>query len=193
VDIPADVLRRIAIHEAGHATAAIALKVSRNVSISLVQRGQRSATTYFDPEMEALTREVVERRIVVALAGRAAEEVLTGDVTAGSGGTETSDLAVANRLAFSTFAAWGLADVTWYGHWPPEQLLVIRPDLADEAHKMLQAAYARALELITQNREQVLAIAEALLLRRALPHEDIVALLQPAKKAAAQRPRRKRA
>ncbi len=43
--------------------------------------------TFFDPQIEALTRKAVERRIAVALAGRAAEEVMLGDVTAGAGGS----------------------------------------------------------------------------------------------------------
>ena len=65
------------------------------------------------------TRKVVERRIAVALAGRAAEQVILGDVTAGAGGSDTSDLAMANALAFSAVARWSwfttsrISAVTW--------------------------------------------------------------------------------
>ena len=107
-DLPREYLERIAIHEAGHAVAAVVLKVSRNVSVSLFHLAEGSAATYFDPQIEAVTRKVVERRIAVALAGRAAEQVLLGDVTAGAGGSDTSDLAMANTLAFSAVARWGL-------------------------------------------------------------------------------------
>ena len=102
-------VKRIAIHEAGHAVAAVVLDVSRNVGISLFQRGGSNAATFFEPQVEAVTRKVVERRIAVALAGRAAEQVILGDVTAGAGGSDTSDLAMANALAFSAVARWGLS------------------------------------------------------------------------------------
>jgi cell division protease FtsH len=191
--IPANLLQRVAIHEAGHAAVAVSLAVSRNVSVSLVRRGQRSAVTFFDPETEAVTRDVIERRMAVALAGRAAEQVLLGDVTAGAGGADTSDLAVANGLAFRAVAAWGLSHqdaLRWYGDCPPEQLLAIRPDLAEEVRQMLQGAYNVALELIETRRRQVRAIAQALLLRRALAHEDIAALLEEPPEAP--RPERRR-
>jgi hypothetical protein len=73
-DLPREYLERIAIHEAGHAAAAIVLKVSRNVSVSLFHLGEGSAATYFDPQIEAVARKVVERRIAVA--GRGAANLL---------------------------------------------------------------------------------------------------------------------
>ena len=47
-DLEPAYLERIAIHEAGHAVAAVVLEVSRNVSISLYQRGESSAATFFE-------------------------------------------------------------------------------------------------------------------------------------------------
>ena len=198
-DLPREYLERIAIHEAGHAAAAIVLKVSRNVSVSLFHLGEGSAATYFDPQIEAVTRKVVERRIAVALAGRAAEQVLLGDVTAGAGGSDTSDLAMANTLAFWTVARWGLGEVDqlkWLAGGP-EQIVSTHPELAAEAYKMLDVANKRALALIKRRMTEVRAIAGALMKRRALAHEDIAALLTRrharGKKATARRPHRRRA
>jgi cell division protease FtsH len=197
--LPREYQERIAIHEAGHATAAIVLKVSRNVHISLFHLGNGGAATFFDPQVEALTRKVVERRIAVALAGRAAEHVLLGEVTAGAGGPDSSDLGLANALAFWAVARWGLAErdeLKWLD-CPPEQIAAAHPELADEAYRMLQVAYARARALIKRRTGQVRAIANELLKRRALAHADIAALLaRPragAKRATAPRPRRRRA
>jgi len=179
-DLPRSYLECIAIHEAGHATAAIVLKVSRNVSVSLFHLGKGGAATFFDPQIEAVTRKVVERRIAVALAGRAAEEVLRNEVTAGAGGSDTSDLGVANSLAFWAVARWGLAErerLKWVDS-SPEEIVANHPKLAKEAYAMLEAAYARALRLIRQRAPQVHAIANALLKRRALAHADILALLE---------------
>jgi cell division protease FtsH len=174
-ELPREYLERIAVHEAGHAVAAIVLDVSRNVGISLFHLAEGSASTYFDPQVEAVTRKVVERRIEVALAGRAAEQVLLGDVTAGA----TSDLEMANNLAFSAVARWGLSDLMrprWFG-CGPEQIVSSYPALADEAHGMLDVAHRRALALVRRRAAQVWSVAGVLLKRRALPHDDIVALL----------------
>jgi ATP-dependent Zn protease len=143
---------------------------------------------------------VVERRITVALAGRAAEEVLMGDVTAGAGGQENSDLAVATRLGITAVAQWGLSSSTsvgWLRKCAPEQIMASHPALAEEAQGLIDAAYVRARALITRRKRQVRAVADALIRRRALAHQDIVALLTrqaPAgKKAAPRKQVRKRA
>ncbi len=178
-DIPLAFLERIAIHEAGHAVAAVLLEVSRNVSVSLFHLAEGSAATFFDPQIEAVTRKVVERRIAVALAGRAAEQIVLGDVTAGAGGSESSDLAMANSLAFSAVARWGLAHVDelkWLAGGP-DQIVSTHPELAAEAYRMLGAANTCALELMQQHAGEVQRVAGALLKRRALAHEDILALL----------------
>jgi cell division protease FtsH len=173
--LPRQFLDRIAVHEAGHATAAVVFKVSRHVSVSLLAQGDSSPATYFDPVKEPLTRKVVIRRIAVALAGRAAEQVLLGDVTAGA----TSDLALANSLACSAVARWGLSETgpLRYFEGPAEQLFAKHPELAEEARAMLQAAYNSALALMRRRKAQVRAIANALLVRRGLTHDEIVALL----------------
>jgi ATP-dependent Zn protease len=179
-DLPADYLKRIAIHEAGHAAAAIVLDVSSNVNVTLFHLGEEGAATFFDPRAEALTRKLVERRISVALAGRAAEEVLVGDVTAGAGGHENSDLAVATRMAISAVAQWGLSSsssVGWLRKCAPEQIMASNPRLAEEAQRMIDAAYLRARALIRRRKTQVRAVANALVKRRALAHGDIVSLL----------------
>jgi ATP-dependent Zn protease len=178
--LPLDFLRRVAIHEAGHAATAVVLKVSGNVNATLFHLGEEGAATFFDPKAEALTRKLVERRITVALAGRAAEEVILGDVTAGAGGHENSDLAVATRLAISAVAQWGLSSsksLGWLRKCAPEQVMASNRALAEEAQGMIDAAYVRARALITRRKRQVRAVADALVKRRALAHRDIIALL----------------
>jgi cell division protease FtsH len=171
-------LDRIAVHEAGHATVGLLLGVCRRVGLSLFRRGEASASTVFDTLVEAVTRKVVERRIAVALAGRAAEQVLFGDVTAGAGGSDSSDLGIANNLAFTAVACWGLAGVGQiWTKGPPEQIIIAHPELAAEAYRMLAEADALALRLIEEHRTQVRALADALVERRALDHDDVVAIL----------------
>jgi hypothetical protein len=64
----------------------------------------------------------------------------------------------------------------WFG-CGPEQIVASHPELADEAHAMLDVANKRALALIRRRTAQVWAVAGALLKRRALAHDDLLALL----------------
>ena len=125
-DLPREYLERIAIHEAGHAVAAVVLKVSRNVSISLFHLAEGSAATFFDPQIEAVTRKVVERRIAVALAGRAAEQVCWATSRPGPAAPTPPTSPWPTALAFSAVARWGLAHVDelkWLAGGP-EQIVV---------------------------------------------------------------------
>jgi ATP-dependent Zn protease len=178
--IPLDCLKRVALHEAGHAAAAILLGVSNDVTTSLFRRGHLMAETSFRPRVEAITRKVVESKILVALAGRAAEYVILGDVTAGAGGDETSDLAIATDLAVRAVGCWGLSrsgTIAYSNETEFEKLKMLRPDLAAEADEMLNAADSDAKSLIAAYRDEVRAIAAALIERRALAHDEIIKLL----------------
>ncbi len=132
-----DFRRRIAIHETGHAIAAIVLEISRNVNITLFHLGQGDATTFFDPEIEAVTRKVVVHRIAVALAGRAAEDVLLGDVTAGR--RRLRALRPSGRDPDGDFSGRLLGALdTWPPIWiPPEQFVASRRGLRREVRQML--------------------------------------------------------
>ena len=83
-------------------------------------------------------------------------------------------------LAFWAVTRWGLSkgDVPVWLPYPPEQIIASRPKLAKEAYAMIAAAYERALALMRRHVRQVRAIAAALIKRRALSHDDIVALLK---------------
>jgi ATP-dependent Zn protease len=165
-ELSKDYLDRIAVHEAGHAVAAILLGVSPNVSVSLFHPVHGNAATFFDPPLQALTRRVVEQRLAVALAGRAAEYALLGDV---SGGADT-DICAARRLAETAISEWGLFTPT---RIPPAKRSAHRR----EAARLLDTTYAQALDLIREHKTQVRAVADALIARRALGHAEIVALM----------------
>jgi cell division protease FtsH len=198
-DMPGEYLERIAIHEAGHAIVAVLLGVSRNVNVSLVHPGSGRAATFLEPQLEAVTRKVVKRRMAVALAGRAAEKVLLGDVAAGSGGPEGCDLELATRMACAAVSQWGLSSryLGWIVSCDPDQVMVSHPDLAEEVQIMIARAYARSRVLIREHQHQVRAVACALLKRRALAHDDIIAAMARtdvgAKKAGTQRRQQRQA
>ena len=112
------------------------------------------------------------------LAGRAAEETILGSVSGGAGGDAKSDLAQATHLAFQAIGTLGLSaqdTLIWYGR-PDVENMRFHPALLAEAQEMLNEAYRRATVLVAAEQVYVELIAGDLVRRRALTHEDMVAL-----------------
>jgi len=97
----------IAHHEAGHAVAAAALSDDEVVhKVSIVNRGNAGGTTWFTAgeELVFASRSRLEGRLAILLAGRAAEERLTGEPSSGS----SDDLERATLLARRMVAELGM-------------------------------------------------------------------------------------
>jgi ATP-dependent Zn protease len=112
-----DEIRRVAVHEAGHAVARLISSTQGDdlTFVTIIPRMDGSlgfvATVPLDGHV--LTRRTMLERLETMLAGRAAEEVVFGadNIGAGAGGPDTtSDLAVATRLAALIVCQSGLGD-----------------------------------------------------------------------------------
>jgi cell division protease FtsH len=102
-------LRRVCIHEAGHAVATLALGNGILRSVAIGTHDGRGGMTVSEPvEDVAVTRSYVEGQATGLLAGRAAERVLLGTMSAGAGGIEGSDLHLATRMLAAMHANAGL-------------------------------------------------------------------------------------
>jgi cell division protease FtsH len=117
------------------------------------------------------------QRLVVLMAGRAAEEVLLGEPSAGAGGGADRDLALATKWAVTASAALGSDSATglvWLGVPDAMNLLRMLMDdaLAARVRAILDAAYADALALVRRRRAALEGLAAALLERRALDGAD---------------------
>lgn len=172
--------RRVAIHEAGHAVAAVRLHHSSGLTISIMRRPGQAGRTMIASTDELATREVMQRSLVILLAGRAAEDVVLGSISGGSGGGPISDLGVATRLALDAVANHGLGATmspVWYGASVGDGPLM-RHDapLSIEVNSLLNAMYGRARSLIDANREAVTRVADALIARRCLSETEILEL-----------------
>jgi cell division protease FtsH len=155
----------MAVHEAGHAIARLVLNLGRITSISIdgLSGGYtqgKTATT------EAETEVVFDGLLAVSLAGRAAEEELLGSVTAGAGGSPDSDIGKATTLALAMETELGFGE-TWpllYRHAENQSsLLAYNPLLAEQINARLEAAYARARDLVRRNEDAVRFLADALM------------------------------
>merc|ERR1711968_290740 len=104
--------RLIAYHEVGHALIGTLVKDHDPVQkVTLIPRGQAQGLTWFSPDEEQtlVTRAQLKARIMGALGGRAAEDVVFGheEVTTGAGG----DIQMVASLARQMVTRYGMSDL----------------------------------------------------------------------------------
>lgn len=164
--------RHVAIHEAGHAAVALALgmEVAR---VSIRSQGKAGgATDLAVPSVSTLAD--IERRVLVLLAGRAAN--LAAGTAPDTGAT--GDLSEATRLLAAAQASFGLHGSLVVRSSPDAALsLVVRdPALAKTIDARLQILMQRAEELVAQHWRQIDAIARALIRHQILDREQLAAI-----------------
>ena len=176
---PADVRRRIACHEAGHAIVQLALGIAEPTALSI---GGAGGLTESDlGEMRADTHEHLEKFLVVLLGGRAAEQLTFAEVTAGAGGgvEGKSDLARATRLATrleTDFGFGSLGLLCLAGEVDNRDLLMF-DKLRAAVSATIDRAYATALDLLANNKCALDALAAALFAAGYLDRAEIEAVL----------------
>ena len=163
-----DLLRRIAIHEAGHAALAHATGLAPVLAVSVVASEDTGGFTLIDWDGRVPTREAVEKAVVQTLGGRAAEEVVLGAAGTGSGGYEGSDLAVATRLIAQMHLSMGLGATLLFRAEVEgaTNLVALDNKVAAIVEADLQRLYAQALEMVGKHKALIEATAEELLERR---------------------------
>jgi AAA+ superfamily predicted ATPase len=174
--------RLLAVHEAGHTVVGVINAPGTLIAVTLRATGPRAAATHWQPESErALTRAGIDALLQRLLAGRAAEAVLLGSVSAGAGGAAESDLARATQLAAAAVGALGLGDsLVWTGLPEPNDVpdaLVRQPVLAQAVAAQLDAADATARALVVKHRPAVEAVAEQLLTKGSLSGPEVTEIL----------------
>jgi cell division protease FtsH len=187
--------RRVAFHEVGHALVAAYSKYADPVhKISIVPRG-RAALGYTlqlpVDEQFLLSRSALLDRIKGLLGGRAAEEVVYGEVTTGA----ENDLERATALARQMVCMFGMSDRVGLVHCgqrqnpffltggPPEGPIQrdcseeTARQIDEEVKKILDQAYADAKQILTEHRDQLERVAAELLKKESLDAQAFNALL----------------
>jgi cell division protease FtsH len=154
--------RVIAYHEVGHALVMKLLAHCDPVSkVQAIARGNALGITVSMPREDhyLLTKSALLERMVGIMGGRAAEEVVFGEITTGA----QQDIQQANAIARRMVTEFGMSAL---GHIYAGEGDVISPELAariDEATRTLvEEAYARALDIVTERRGALAAIANHL-------------------------------
>lgn len=160
-------LYRIAVHEAGHAVARIQLGIGTIERITIgLDRERGGGVSWIPDGDDEATEERLSAELVATLAGRAAEEVIVGSVSAYSGGPAFSDLAQANDLALRMEMVLGFSRKWPLLHMPTTDrtlLLTLDKRLAARIHARLEGAYERARALVHSQQEAVTYVASELM------------------------------
>jgi cell division protease FtsH len=173
-------------HEAGHAILAHLLpEVEPLHKVTIIPRGPSLGSTMQLPEKDrySLTRERAFGMLLVLFGGRIAEQRFCGDISSGA----SSDLERASDLARRMVCEWGMSEQVGAISYSAGNGLdgaqleplgeETRRDIDKEIRRILQAAYDKAERKIDEHRDDVEAIARALLERETLDGAEVDELL----------------
>ena len=165
-------IRRVAIHEAGHLLSNHLLGLPPAKSARITPTGGEVVRT----EPSILTQASIKSQICAHLAGRAAEEILLGEVSSGSGGGSSSDLALATRLVLSTEISLGFGpSLAWSSADTP--MTLVPTEVRQRVETELQQAFREVRDLLCGYRMALERIASELEKRREVDEPSIAALL----------------
>ncbi len=171
--------RILAYHEGGHALMAHLMgSVMELQKVTIVSRGNALGYAFYLPEEDRYlhTKEELVDRMVVALAGRAAEEVVFGRVTNGA----ANDLEKVTEIARSMVFEWGMAESVASRTMRADNYALSEATkrLRDEEQaRLTDGAYEEALRLLCKHRAPLDRIATALLEKETLVREELLALV----------------
>jgi hypothetical protein len=159
--LPEGLRWRVSVHEAGHAVVGMATGVALPSLLALRSDGGIAHASR--------TRNIQDAthfagQLALDLAGRAAERLVFGHPSAGSGGELESDLAKATRTATALEISYGLGDTLLWLAAPDaaQARLGLDPGLRIRVEARLQQAEARALRILRANHAVLHDMARAL-------------------------------
>lgn len=174
-------IRRAAVHEAGHALAGLLCETGELGSVNIMPLADSGGSTQFHERQDFFrTRSGYEARVIMLLAGRAAEEVLLSEPSQGAGGTPDSDLGRATHLVVAMFASVGLGDSLTF-RAPADtalELMGVDPLFVRKIEKALADLYERAMDLLRQHKATLEAIADSLVERRFLSGAEVESMVR---------------
>ncbi len=182
---PAD-RERTAYHESGHALVGMLTPGADPVrKVSIIPRGMALGVTLSTPDSDRVSysREDLEGKIEVALGGRVAEEVVYGSITSGA----ESDLQQLTAIARQMVGRWGMSDAVGpitvlpsdaQGPYLPgasETSQETQRLVDEEVRRIVDSAHDQVTHLLTEHREQLESLAQALLSAETLDSIDAYA------------------
>ena len=185
--------RITAYHEAGHAVTMHYLETADPVHhITIIPRGRSLGTTWSLPGEESshMTRNEMFEDIVGLLGGRAAEEIVFRDITTGA----SNDIDRASQTARDMVARYGMSKkLGTISYLSDDEVFIggsygktksyseqVAGTIDEEVKAVIDAAYDRCIQLLTENRDKLDAVAEFLLKNENMTGDEFRAIMDAA-------------
>jgi cell division protease FtsH len=173
--------RNTAYHEAGHTLVGIKVPNADPVhKVSIIPRGMALGVTMQLPEADRYshTRDYLEGQIAIMMGGRIAEEIFLNHMTTGA----SNDIEKATELARRMVCEFGMSSLGPITFGKKEEQIFLGREIAQhqdysedtaikidqEVKRIVMEQYTRARQLIFENKDALIRLAEALLERESL-------------------------
>ena len=181
-----------AYHEMGHALVGHYLEHADPVhKISIIGRGQALGYTISMPAEDKFltTRAELSDQMAMTLGGRAAEEIIFGEVTTGA----SNDLQKVTATSKQMVMRYGMSEKLGprvFGHDHSQPFLgrelssepdysdEIAREIDDEIRRVVESAHQRAIDILTEHKESLIRISELLVKRETIEKQEFEALLE---------------
>ncbi|MDA1184838.1 MAG: ATP-dependent zinc metalloprotease FtsH [Acidobacteria bacterium] len=185
--ISEDEKRVTAVHEAGHALLAVKLPKAEPIhKVTIIPRGMALGLTQQLPvdEKHNYSREYLEDQIAILLGGRIAEEITIGSITTGA----SNDFERATEMARRMVCEWGMSEAMGpMAFGKKEEQIFLGREIAQhqdfsedtalhidkEVKRFITDNYERASKILREHKDQLVALADALLVRETLDAEQV--------------------
>lgn len=174
--------KTIAFHEAGHATVSWLLEYANPlVKVTIIPRGKALGAAWYLPEERQITnKDQLLDEMCSALGGRASEEINFGKVSTGA----LNDLERVTKQAYAMVTYFGLSNavgnLSFYDSSGQTEYAFTKPYsektaelIDDEAKRIVEDQYNRALDILRRNKEGLVKLGELLLEKEVLFSEDL--------------------
>ena len=178
-----------AYHEAGHAIVNFVNKLDAVHRVSIVSRGMALGFTLIPPEKDRVheTKSRLLKQMMMAMGGRAAEELVFGDITTGA----SSDISHVTNIARNMVTEWGMSklgpinfgpqyDMGDYGRAVMEPSRTSETKMAavdEEIGILVNEALVGAEKILTSNRKKLDKIAKVLVEKESLDQKEFEELM----------------
>ncbi|ROL62418.1 ATP-dependent metallopeptidase FtsH/Yme1/Tma family protein [Bacteroidetes/Chlorobi group bacterium ChocPot_Mid] len=181
-----------AFHEMGHALVGKLIPESDPVhKVTIIPRGRALGITSYLPveDSHSFSKSYIESRIVVLLAGRAAEKIKFNQFTTGA----ANDIEQATRLARKMVCDWGMSDIigpVQFKHHqeeiflgreisqPPDHSEETARIIDKEVRRIVNEAYEKAIKILEENVDKLNQFSKVLLEREVLDGEELDMLMK---------------
>jgi len=183
--------KNTAYHEAGHALVAAMTPGADPVhKVTIIPRGMALGLTMQLPEDDkhTYTRGYLEAMLAVLMGGRSAEEIFLGHITTGAG----NDIERATDIARNMVCEWGMSELGPLAYGKKDEAIFLGREIAQhrdysedtaiqidkEVKRIVNGGYEKAKNLLSNNRDTLERIAQALLEREVIDANEVKMLME---------------